>query len=188
MSKLSLTNHRLRLTVLSGLLAVMFGLSARAVPYQYVFNSDTGLVPAGGNLTFEHLVNAPPSSIETVEIILNFAASDLLNGVISGSLTLSTAPSSPGPYVTFSPLATYPGTVYDATFTSPFLGLSPNGYWDLNLVDSDPVFENKLLGWTLDITTAPRSVPDGVNTLLLLSLGLPALALLKRRRASAAMA
>jgi hypothetical protein len=146
------------------------------------------LIPANGNLTFEHQVSGvPPSSIESVEITLTFANHDLLDGsTISGSLTDSTAPSSPGPFATFSPVVADPGTVYDATFTTPFLGLSPDGYWDLNLVNSNPVIENELEGWTLDITAASVGVPDGGSTLLLLSLALPALVFLKHRRASAA--
>jgi hypothetical protein len=188
MTKLSFIDHRLRPATLPGLLAVMFSLSAHAVPYQYTFNSDTGLIPAQGNLTFEHLISIPPSSIQSVEIALTFANSDLLDGTISGSLTLSTAAASPGPYLAFTPTGANSGNVYDATFQgSPFQGLNPNGYWDLNLLNSNPLFENELVGWTLDLTVAPTSVNDGGDTLLLLSLVFPALLFLKRRRATEAM-
>ena len=165
-------NNRMKLAVLSSLLAAMFSLSAHAALYTFNY-TDSGAIPQSGT-TFSaaHTPSGMPSSITSVEMILTFNDSASLSGNstgIQGHLLLGTSGDSP--FVNFYPTATSSSGAersYDVSFSgSPgtgFNGLNPNNTWSLMLWDNSHTgIENGLVGWSLDVTAA---VPEPVNVAL----------------------
>ena len=175
---------------MAGLLAMLFGASARAGLYTYDF-SDSGPIPQGGTVfSAEHGITGVALSISSIELILTFQDSSSLLGNssgIQGHLLLGTDPGSP--FVNFYPSATSSSgaeRIYDVTFNgvsgSPgigFNGLNPNSTWGLVLWDnSSSGFENGLVGWSLDIT----AVPEPVNVALGIFAGVFLVVMLVRSR------
>ncbi|MGO8927546.1 MAG: hypothetical protein ACLQU3_11720 [Limisphaerales bacterium] len=165
------TLNATKLALLSGLLAALFSLSARAGLYQYTF-SDSGPIPQGGTVfSVEQTISGIQHVVSSVELILTFNDSASLTGSsssgIQGLLNLGTATSSP--FVSFSPTATSSSgqeRIYDVTFSGTsgtpgagFNGLDPNNTWGLVLWDnSTSGIENGLVSWSLDITAVPEPV------------------------------
>jgi hypothetical protein len=186
----SFMNKHTKLTVLSGLLAGLFSLSAHATLYPFDY-SDSGPIPQTGvAFSAEHGITGIASSISSIELVLTFYNNLSLSGNssgIQGLLTLGTATDSP--FVSFSPTATSSsGTerIYDVTFPgssgSPgtgFNGLNPNSTWSLVLWDnSTSGVGNGLVGWTLDVT----AVPEPVNVALGIFAGVFLVVILARSR------
>jgi hypothetical protein len=159
-----------RLAVVSCLLAVLGSFSVQAGIYTFNY-TDSGPIPQGGTVfSAEHGVTGVPSSISSIELVLTFNTASSLLGTssgIQGHLLLGTGESSP--FVNFYAVDNdgNPAThVYDVTLSgtpgSPgtgFGGLDPNTTWGLVLWDnSSSGIENKLLGWSLDITPVPEPV------------------------------
>jgi hypothetical protein len=155
-----------RPAVLSGLLAVMFTLSAHAALYSYTDNTAPGVVPQNGTtFSSQQIVSGIASSISSpgVEIILTFNDNASLTGNssgIQGLLDLGTSTASP--YVSFEPTGTPVAGSQERTYTatfSDFNSLNPNATWGLVLWDnSTSGIENGLVSWTLDITAVPEPV------------------------------
>jgi hypothetical protein len=173
-----LTNKGLRVSLISSLLALTFGLSARGAIYSYDFSGDFGLIPHEQDdyLPFfvEHEISgvADPT-ITSFQIVLTFNDNYSLSGNssgIQGLLTLGTLDTSP--YVSFYAVdnsgsgshiytATFsgdPGTYPDASLG--FNGLNPNETWSLVLWDnsSPSPSENALVGWSLEVTAVPEPI------------------------------
>jgi hypothetical protein len=150
--------------VLSGLLAVMFTLSAHAALYSYTDNTAPGVVPQNGTtFSSQQVVSGIASSITSVEIILTFNDNASLTGTssgIQGLLDLGTSTSSP--FVSFEPTGTPVTGSQERTYTATFSGLNgdnPNATWGLALWDTTSSgIDNGLVGWTLDITAVPEPV------------------------------
>jgi hypothetical protein len=164
-------NHRMKLAVLSSLLAAMFSLSAHAALYTFNY-TDSGVIPQNGyTFSVEHAITGIAPSISSLELILTFNDSASLSGNnsgIQGHLILGTGGSSP--FVNFYPVATSSSgaqrsydVIFSGTAGSPgtgFNGLSPNNTWGLLLWDnSHSGSENGLVSWSLGVTAVPEPVP-----------------------------
>lgn len=183
----SFINDRVKLAVLSSLLAAMFSLSAHAglYPYSINYSSSPPPIPQGGlSLTPapQITVSGLPSVISSVEIILTFNDNSSLTGNsssgIQGLLDLGTLTTSPS--VSFSPTGTPVSGSQERTYeliSSDFNNLNPNNTWVLDLWDNTSLgslnygIENGLVSWTLDIT----AVPEPVGMALVLFAGLAGL-------------
>jgi len=89
---------------------------------------------------------------------------------LTGYLRLGNETNSPA--VFFNP----DSTTYSLTF-SDFNGLNPNDVWTLFLSDTQPLGENTLNGWSLDIVAVPEP-----STISVLAFGsLMALKLIRRK-------
>ena len=165
-----LINNRMKLAVLSSLLAALFSLSAHAGLYTYNY-SDNGPIPQDGTVfSAAPTITGIMPSITSLELILTFNDPNSLlgnNTGIQGHLILGTDTSSP--FINFYPVATSSSGqegIYDVTFSgtsgSPgtgFNGLNPNNTWGLVLWDNGHSgIENGLVGWSLDITAVPEPV------------------------------
>jgi hypothetical protein len=155
-----------KVAVLTCVLVVVFGLSARAA-VSYTFNyTDSGPIPQDGTVfSAEQTVSGIGSPIQSIELLLTFdnGASLTPSSTIQGLLNLGITGSATS--VSFTPTISYAGTgsqkIYDVTF-SDFNGLNPNDTWSLVLWDtSSSGIENGLAGWSLTVV-----VPEPVDMAL----------------------
>jgi|ERR1019366_2844895 hypothetical protein len=167
----SFMSKRKKLAVVSGLLAALLSLSARAGVYPFPF-TDSGPIPQGGTVfSVEQTISGIEHVISSVEFILTFNDQASLTGGssgIQGLLNLGTLSSSP--FVSFQPVATSTAPngnrIYDVTFSgvsgtpgAGFNGLDPNNTWGLVLWDnSTSGIENGLVSWSMSITAVPEPV------------------------------
>jgi hypothetical protein len=184
-------NNRMKLAVLSSLLAALFSLSAHAALYTFNY-ADSGAIPKGGTVfSAPQPISGLPSSITSVEMILTFNDSTSLSGNstgIEGHLILGNGTGSP--FVDFFPTGTPISggqrTSYDVSFSgtagSPgtgFNGLNPNNTWGLVLWDHGTSgSENGLVGWSLEVT----AVPEPVNVALGIFAGMFLVVIVARSR------